>query len=167
MDDNDGVTKVKLHKQDPERAGLVTASDPDNSIAATEKKEDPDELGSEDFKEAADKAQVDVCVDCKTVSLGPTNFQILNYNMRKLTFQFAVDGHLTCPAGSAECSGCNSTGRCGQFVRLNSRDPGSQSRGETGSRGQGFPVHPAHRGGLVDATFGKRHCCSSASVPLP
>ena len=63
----EGVTKVKLHKQEP--AGLVTSDTPDNSIAATEKKEDPDELGSEDFKEAADKAQVDVCAHFMTKAL--------------------------------------------------------------------------------------------------
>ena len=61
MGDDDGVTKVNLHKQEP--AGLVTANTPDSSVAATEKKEDPDELGSEDFKEAADKAQVGVCAN--------------------------------------------------------------------------------------------------------
>ena len=44
---DDGVTKVKLHKQEgyttmvQDPAGLVPANTPDNSIAATEKKEDP------------------------------------------------------------------------------------------------------------------------------
>ena len=50
----DGVTKVKLHKQ--ENKGLVGAEGPGKPIE--EKKEDPDELSSEDFKQAADKAQV-------------------------------------------------------------------------------------------------------------
>jgi len=50
----EGITKVKLRKQDPAR--LVTSDTPEEPLE--EKKEDPDELGSEDFKEAADKAQV-------------------------------------------------------------------------------------------------------------
>ena len=75
---DDGVTKVKLHKQElhkQEPAGLFSANTPDKSIVATEKKEDPDELGSEDFKEAADKAQVDVWVNCKTDGLGHRIFK--------------------------------------------------------------------------------------------
>ena len=55
----EGVTKVKLHKQD--NTGLVNAEGPANSLP--EKKEDPDELGSEDFKKAADDAQV-CCHHC-------------------------------------------------------------------------------------------------------
>jgi len=54
----EGITKVKLHKQEP--AGLVTADTPEDATTSTEKKEDPDELGSEDFQEAADKAQVEL-----------------------------------------------------------------------------------------------------------
>ena len=50
----EGITKVKLHKQD--NKGLVNAEDPATRIS--EKKEDPDELSSEDFKKAADDAQV-------------------------------------------------------------------------------------------------------------
>ena len=95
---DDGVTKVKLHKQEgyttmvQDPAGLVPANTPDNSIAATEKKEDPDELGSEDFKEAADKAQVDVCANCKTDSLGHRIFKFEFSTMRKPGFRFAAEG---------------------------------------------------------------------------
>lgn len=50
----EGVSKVQLHKQD--NKGLVGAEGPGKPIE--EKKEDPDELSSEDFKKAADDAQV-------------------------------------------------------------------------------------------------------------
>lgn len=50
----DGVTKVKLHKQ--EKKGLVSAED--RGAPIEEKKEDPDELTSGDFQKAADNAQV-------------------------------------------------------------------------------------------------------------
>ena len=49
-----GVTKVSLHKQEP--AGLVEKVK--NSKPVTERQEDPDELTSGDFQQAADKAQV-------------------------------------------------------------------------------------------------------------
>lgn len=52
----EGVTKVKLTKQKPEE--LVSSKGDGDTIA--EKKEDPDELSSEDFKNAADNAQVGI-----------------------------------------------------------------------------------------------------------
>ena len=54
MTEDKGVTKVSLHKQEP--AGLVEKVR--NSKPVTEKQEDPDELTSGDFQQAADKAQV-------------------------------------------------------------------------------------------------------------
>lgn len=56
----DGVTKVKLHKIDKGDKGLVSGDSKD-AQPIEEKKEDPDELSSEDFKKAADDAQVRKC----------------------------------------------------------------------------------------------------------
>ena len=53
----EGVTKVKLTKQKPEE--LVNSKGDGETI--TEKKEDPDELSSQDFKKAAENAQVSMC----------------------------------------------------------------------------------------------------------
>merc|ERR1712130_378167 len=67
----EGVTKVKLHKQEP--TGLVTSETPADTIASTEKKEDPDELGSEDFKAAADNAQAQLSAVAASAQQGMAN----------------------------------------------------------------------------------------------
>ena len=53
MADN-GVTKVQLHKQDAKE--MVNAEGSGKPVE--EKKEDPDELTTEDFQKAAENAQV-------------------------------------------------------------------------------------------------------------
>lgn len=53
MSETEGVAKVKLHKQVP--AGFVSKGEERETLP--EKKEDSEELSSEDFSKAADQAQ--------------------------------------------------------------------------------------------------------------
>ena len=70
----EGVAKVKLHKQDKE--GLIDAGGPATSIP--EKKEDPDELSSEDFKKAADDAQVLLLYPEASLRSSPISLSLIN-----------------------------------------------------------------------------------------
>jgi hypothetical protein len=130
----EGITKIKLHKQEP--AGLVTAKTPEEPIE--EKKEDPDELGSEDFKEAADKAQVQLAMGYQTLQGWGNTYSKFKFVESS---GLSLSAHATmyckipcffkkkpCCAGSIECSSNVCSARRCKRAGLHSAHPGPQGR---------------------------------------